>query len=98
MSSQPSSPQPMSPSKRGSPLLTSAANTCCFVPAVRLCGLATLPVGFSSVPRAKVGSVGNPDVAFSTKVEDPGHALRISRGDELGGEWRTHDLLDGESR
>src|SRR5258708_12476681 len=43
MSSHPSSSQPMSPSRRGSPLSTSAAHTCCRRFSTLLVGSATSP-------------------------------------------------------
>src|SRR6266478_1616537 len=52
MSSHPSSSQPMSPSKRGSPLSTSAAHTCCMRFSTLLVGSAISPALFASLPRA----------------------------------------------
>src|SRR5205807_4284630 len=51
-SSHSSSPHPTSPSKRGSPPLTSAAHACCLGIFVRLCGFAEVLSLLTSVPRA----------------------------------------------
>jgi len=51
-SSQLSSLQPMSPSKRGSPPLTLTAHACCFGIFAWLRGFADVPSLFNSVPRA----------------------------------------------
>jgi hypothetical protein len=51
-SSQPSSLQPISPSKRGSPPLTLTIQACCFGILARLRGFAEVPSLFNSVPRA----------------------------------------------
>src|SRR5262249_57715764 len=50
-SSHSSSPQPTSPSKRGSPPLTFIAHACCLGILVWLCGFAEVPSLLTSLPR-----------------------------------------------
>ena len=46
--------------------------------------------------RAKVRTIGNPDIARALRVEDPCDARRVSRGHQSAGKRRAQDLLEGK--
>src|SRR5205809_7269898 len=47
--------------------------------------------------RLKIGSVGDPDVAFTLVIEDPCDARALHRPGETRRKWRAHNLLNCEA-
>lgn len=59
--------------------------------------LAIITVILSHLSRVETRRIGNPDIALSTEIEDPGDAVDIGSSCKVGGKGGTHHLLKAEA-